>query len=123
MPAGLGAMAAGGCLRDLQFMNSALAAGPFTDYKALVCIFLDGGNDSNNLIIPTVTSEYANYANIRTPVLAIPNADGSVATAQQLTKASGGNFIDSSGREYGLNPAMFEIAQMFNQSAGFNDLG
>ena len=81
-------------MRDLHFMSSALASGPFTDYKALVCIFLAGGNDSNNLIIPTVAGEYTNYANIRTPVLAIPNADGSGATAQQLTKAAGGNYID-----------------------------
>src|SRR3974390_2477070 len=61
-------------LRDLRLMNAAVAQsgiGP-NDYKALVCIFLQGGNDSNNLIIPTVQSEYNNYAAIRTPVLAIP---------------------------------------------------
>ena len=34
-------------------MMSALAAPTCTDYKALVCIFLFGGNDSNNLIVPT----------------------------------------------------------------------
>ena len=123
LPAGLGMTAAGSYLNNLQFMNSALAAGPFTDYKALVCLFLDGGNDSNNLIIPTVSSEYANYANIRTPVLAIPNYDGSGATALQLTKAAGGSYIDPTGREYALNPAMYELAQMFNQAPGFNDLG
>ena len=33
-----------------------------------------GGNDSNNLIIPTLTSEYNNYAAIRTPVLAMPQS-------------------------------------------------
>jgi len=36
-----------------------------TDYKALVCIFLFGGNDANNMIIPYDTSNYANYAQIR----------------------------------------------------------
>lgn len=123
VPLALGLGAASPFLRDLHIINSALASGPFTDYKALVCLFLAGGNDSNNMIIPTVASEYANYANVRTPVLAIPNADGSGATALQLTKAAGGNYIDAAGHEYGLNPAMAELTQMFNQAAGYNDLG
>jgi uncharacterized protein (DUF1501 family) len=50
---------------------SALAQGT-TDYKALVCIFLFGGNDSNNLIVP-LGSSYANYQTIRAN-LAIPQA-------------------------------------------------
>jgi uncharacterized protein (DUF1501 family) len=36
-----------------------------TDYKALVCVFLFGGNDANNMIIPYDTSGYDNYAQIR----------------------------------------------------------
>ena len=35
-----------------------------SDYKALVCIFLFGGNDANNLIVP-IDTNYANYASIR----------------------------------------------------------
>src|SRR5258708_10149697 len=43
-------------------MMSALAAGPTcADYKALVCIFLFGGDDSNNLIVPTDTSRFSLY--------------------------------------------------------------
>ena len=41
------------------------------DYKALVCIFLFGGNDANNLIVPLGSSDYANYASIRAG-LAVP---------------------------------------------------
>src|SRR4029077_1170071 len=44
-----------------------------TDYKALVCIFLFGGNDANNMIIPYNASAYANYAQIRA-VLALPQS-------------------------------------------------
>jgi uncharacterized protein (DUF1501 family) len=125
--AALGTFGMSNCIRDLHFMNAALGQGPFTDYKALVCIFMAGGNDSNNLVIPTVAGEYANYATIRTPVLAIPNADGSGLTAQQLTKsvAGGGtaNYIDAAGHEFGLNPAMRELALMFNQATNYNDLG
>lgn len=42
-----------------------------SDYKALVCIFLFGGNDANNLLIPNETASYANYSQIRQN-LAIP---------------------------------------------------
>lgn len=122
LPGAIGMTAAGSCFRDLYLMNSAFGADT-SGYKALVCLFLAGGNDANNMIVPTVTSEYNNYANGRSTTLAIPNADGSGATLQQLTKAAGGNYIDPAGHEYGLHPAMFELAQMFNQTAGFNDLG
>ena len=55
-------------LSRLGLMN-AYAQG--TDYKALVCIFLFGGNDANNMIVPYDTSGYANYAQVRS-VLALP---------------------------------------------------
>ena len=29
-----------------------------TDYRALVCVFLAGGNDGNNMVVPTTTTEY-----------------------------------------------------------------
>jgi uncharacterized protein (DUF1501 family) len=51
----------------------ALAAGPSNGYQALVCIFLFGGNDSNNLIVPNDTPGYQNYANIRAN-LALPQS-------------------------------------------------
>lgn len=117
--ASLGMAGMSNCIRDLHLFSSALAQGPYTDYKALVCVFMAGGNDSNNMIIPRDPSEYSSYATIRTPVLAIPNTvEGNNATALALNKL---NTNDS--RPYSLNPAMFELAQMFNQTAGFNDLG
>src|SRR5712664_2748791 len=73
--AAVGTAAMSSAIRDLRFMNAAVAQSNITDYKALVCIFLAGGNDSNNLIIPTLQSEYNNYAAIRTPILAIPQAN------------------------------------------------
>src|ERR1700728_4061243 len=72
--AAVGTVAMTSTIRDLRFMNAAVAQSNITDYKALVCIFMQGGNDSNNLIIPTLPDEYANYAAVRTPVLAIPQS-------------------------------------------------
>ena len=42
-----------------------------TDYKALVCIFLFGGNDANNMIIPYDKAGYMNYQSLRAN-LALP---------------------------------------------------
>src|SRR6187402_225301 len=47
------------------------AGAPQADYKALVCLFLAGGNDANNLVVPTDNTTYAAYAAGR-GVLAIP---------------------------------------------------
>jgi len=77
---------------------SALAQGT-TDYKALVCIFMFGGNDSNNMVVPT-DSRYAQYLQARS-VLALP-------TSQLLPLQSNGQSI------YGLHPNMPEMQGYFN---------
>lgn len=106
--AALGTAALTNTIRDLRFISAAMAQGPVSDYKALVCIFLSGGNDANNLFIPTDPTEYANYASIRTPVLAIPNTDGGPATALAL------NSQNSDGHTYGVHPACPELQAIFN---------
>ncbi len=47
------------------------AAGGATDYRALVCIFLFGGNDANNLIMPFDNAGFQNYTKLRAN-LALP---------------------------------------------------
>ena len=107
--AAVGTTALTNTIRDLRFMNAAMAqSATISDYKALVCIFMIGGNDANNLIIPTIPAEYATYATIRTPVLAIPNTDGSGATALAL------NNLTSDGHTYGFHPACPELQALFN---------
>ncbi len=106
--AALGTAALTNTIRDLRFINAAMAQTGVADYKALVCIFLAGGNDANNLFIPTDPTEYASYSTIRTPSLAIPNVDGSGATALAL------NPLSSDGHTYGLHPACPELRGMFN---------
>jgi uncharacterized protein (DUF1501 family) len=102
--AALGTAALTSAIRDLRFMNAAVAQSNIIDYKALVCIFLAGGNDSNNLIIPTIQSEYDNYAAIRTAVLALPqNSLLSIPT------------LNSDGHEYGLHPSCPELQTLFGE--------
>jgi uncharacterized protein (DUF1501 family) len=102
--AAVGTAAMSCAIRDLRFMNAAVAQSNITDYKALVCIFLAGGNDSNNLVIPTTTSEYNNYAAVRTPVLAIPQSSLLPITP-----------LVSDGHGYGLHPCCSQLQSLFGQ--------
>jgi uncharacterized protein (DUF1501 family) len=90
--AAVGTISMATILRDLRFINTAAAQGTLTDYKALVCVFLSGGNDCNNTIVPMGT-EYANYSAIR-QTLALPEA-----SLHPLSS------LNSDGRSYGFHPA------------------
>ena len=50
-----------GTLALRQFGLMPALAQSVTDYRALVCVFLFGGNDSNNTIIPTDDASYTAY--------------------------------------------------------------
>jgi uncharacterized protein (DUF1501 family) len=73
-----------------------------SDFRALVCIFLFGGNDGNNTIIPTDSTRFQQYTNIR-GALAIPEAQ-----LLPVTAATGST-------PYGLHPALPEVQQLFAQ--------
>lgn len=102
--AALGTTALTSAIRDLRFMNAAVAQSNVQDYKALVCVFLAGGNDSNNMILPTIPEEYNNYATIRTPVLALPQS--------AILPISSTN---SDGHNYGLHPSCPEFQTLFGE--------
>ena len=68
---GASALGAATTVPGLGIMN---AIAQTADYKALVCVFLYGGNDCNNTIIPAQSAEYAQYASPR-PGLAIPQGN------------------------------------------------
>jgi uncharacterized protein (DUF1501 family) len=84
-----------------QVPATAAASGIGSDYKALVCLFLNGGNDANNLIIPT-GADYAAYASARSN-LAIPQV--SLLPFNPKT---------SDGRTWGLHPSVAELNTLFN---------
>jgi len=107
--AALGTGALSAAIGDLRIINSAVAQSAVNDYKALVCIFLSGGNDSNNLIVPTIPAEHADYAAIRSDVLALP-LSGAPNVVLPLSPLS------SDGHDYGLHPACPELATLFGES-------
>lgn len=63
--AALGLTTAGlGRSRQL-FAAESRSTAELTDYKALVCVYLFGGNDGNNVIVPLDTAKYTAYQSIR----------------------------------------------------------
>src|SRR3954470_1666958 len=63
------------------------------DYKALVCLFLAGGNDANNMLVPFDTSGYAAYS----------SAAGRGALAIPRSGLLGVTTKRSDGREWALH--------------------
>lgn len=109
---GVGLSAASLAVRDLRLINSAMAVQPtLTDYKALVCVFLNGGNDANNWIVPTDSTTYADYASIRGN-LAVPSS--SLLPLYQ-SGTSGAEFTDADGHSYGFHPACPQLQTLFGE--------
>ncbi len=72
-----------------------------SDYKALVCIFLFGGNDGHNVVVPLQAQQYAAYVNAR-GALALPQ--------NQLLGIS-----DTAQGAFGLHYGLPELQALYNQ--------
>ncbi len=94
-----------------------------SDYKAIVCIFLFGGNDSINMVLPTDATSFANYSSLRN------QAPDSIALLAPGTAANAGAAVGSparlggvlpiaparaQGRSFALHPAMGTLQAMFD---------
>src|ERR1700760_1942357 len=78
----------------------AMAQTSAADYRALVCVFLFGGNDSNNTVVPMDDSSFNAYSSLR----------GSLAlSASQLTAP----VISVSGAPYSFHGKLPELASLF----------
>ena len=75
----------------------------FDDYRALVCIFLHGGNDSFNMLVPNTTAEYNAYQTSRQN-LAILREDLLPINPVSLTPGS---------EAFGLHPSMAAMQNLF----------
>jgi len=97
---------------NLFAMNVAAASTLTSDYKALVCLFLAGGNDHNNTVIATDTPSWNGYLAARNigggATIALPQAN--LLPINPLTPK-----VDSVGtRAFALHPSMAEIQSLFN---------
>lgn len=80
-------------------LMSAMARQTAPDYRALVCIFLVGGNDSNNLIVPMDSEGLNNYTSVR-----------------QQVALEGSSLLPIEARRtpYGLHPNLPELQKLYN---------
>lgn len=117
-----------GATGQLGLMTQAQAFAPtFNDYKALVCVFLKGGNDSFNMLIPMgndVSNSHATYSDIRGNLAVKPNAlnpdtlnayniDGNGLERNYL---SGFYSLADQGIDLGVNGVMPELAQLIRSN-------
>jgi uncharacterized protein (DUF1501 family) len=108
--AGKVAVVTGGAsfLHKLQRLNEAALDGiagrpgaPAATYKALVCVYLAGGHDSYNMLVPRSGADYTTYLTSR-DLLAV---DTSVSLP--LTP------LTNTGRDFGLHPAATDLQTLF----------
>ena len=93
---------------NLAAMGEA-AAFDATDYKALVCVFMYGGNDYANTVVPYDNTSHGLYNTIRGGTAGIALAQ-SALTPTLLTPT----LPLAGGRQYALHPAMTGMAGLFN---------
>jgi uncharacterized protein (DUF1501 family) len=79
-----------------------------SDYKALVCIFLRGGCDMNNVVIPIGSHPQANYYQDKRKMVAV--AENAILDAGTVINPQSGI---NGGEQYGLHPSCQNMAQMF----------
>ena len=96
----LGSSSAYATSAGLQLANAMVQ--PDASYKALVCIFLFGGNDAFNMVVPTGDAEYASYKASRQTL--------AIEQARLLSLAP----LGGSGTALGLHPTMTHAQQLFN---------
>ena len=91
-------------MATLGFARQAAAQQSFSDYKALVCVCLNGGNDSYNMLVPVDSDQHTEYESIRT--------DLALEQSSLLTLPGASN----DGRSYGLHPNMSETFDLYGDS-------
>mgnify|MGYP000880101082 CR=1 FL=1 len=92
---------------NLSLVGEAAAATNPNDYKALVCVFLYGGNDHGNTLIPADSTNYAKYAGIRSN-LAVSQAELAATTLTPATALPG-------GMQLALHPSLAPLKTLWDQ--------
>lgn len=94
-------------LSHLMLTRAALAQTNFTDYRALVVLFLYGGNDSNNMLLPRIGhAAYENYKAHRGVLRILDSTDSDYVAGDPAS-------IPLSGVPYAVHPSLQPVADLF----------
>lgn len=102
-----------GAMGSLGLLTAKPAAAAVTDYKALVCVYLYGGNDGNNMIVPLDATRYGQYNAIRgSNGLALSTAANTLlAPRNAVTQA-----VSNPGNQpFGFHYGMPELDALYGQ--------
>lgn len=121
----LSTLGAGAPLAMSLAAASAVAAASATDYRALVCVFLQGGNDAFNTVLATDEASWSSYSAVRNQqpdsiaLLRNGPADhskrvGSPAWLGGVLPISAANA--QAGRSFALHPMLSDLQGLFNTS-------
>jgi uncharacterized protein (DUF1501 family) len=96
-------------LSNFLFTNAAVAqnVASFNDYRALICLYLPGGNDSFNLLVPTGAA-YNEYATIRADLKLPDHIPGDPTTILPITP------LNNAGRPLALHPGASALKELFD---------
>ena len=107
-------MSSGSLLGTFAGFNA--QAADTSDYRALVCVFLFGGMDCHDTVLPYDAASYNDYAAVRASLLAsyASQPGGSTRTRQSLLalQPSSARF---GSRQFALPPQMSGMHQLFEQ--------
>lgn len=101
--------ALGNALHGFQAANAADVSG----YRALVCIFMLGGADCHDMLIPYDQASYDRFAGIRSALLSQYNGNGASRARAQLLPLNPVNAASFGGRQFALPPEMSGIHNLF----------
>ncbi len=91
-------------MKNLNKLTSLLAKNPpFSDYKAMVYFFLQGGNDGFNTLMPKTGTAYNDYANTRSNV-ALSNDENA------------GGMLPIGTGDFGIHPSLVDVQNQYNNS-------
>ena len=103
---GAGIVAAPWAINLAGLATAASASAATDDYKALVCVFLAGGNDCHNTVIPLDAANYAQYAKLRGDIAIAQSS----LSATELTPSNAW----ADGRRMALSPHLAPLRTLFD---------
>jgi uncharacterized protein (DUF1501 family) len=110
--AALGGASVYSAFGQMSLLQAATQQLQFNDYKALVCVFLYGGNDSFNSILPISGIGRTNYNICRPTGAGKIGINTGMVPLTHPTGSSPGSPGDNT--TYGLHPTMSKLATVFN---------
>ena len=113
-------------LLSLRLTAGSVSASNFGDYKALVCLFFNGGNDSFNMLVPREDTAYDEYKSVRggtylgdgigyNPITLNVDSGGAEGLAHRKEHLIPINSVGQDYTEFGIHPDLPYLKTLYEQ--------